>query len=107
MRIRKCRLMRKGFCINLFGTVWSRETDWIDSNVINHEQIHSAQMKELLYVPFYIWYVIEWLFRLLQYRDADKAYRNISFEREAYLNGKDLNYLHNRKHWGFMRWIRI
>lgn len=85
MRIRKCRLMRKGFCINLFGTVWSRETDWIDSNVINHEQIHSAQMKELLYVPFYIWYVIEWLFRLLQYRDADKAYRNISFEREAYL----------------------
>lgn len=107
MRIRKCRLMRKGFCINLFGTVWSRETDWIDRNVINHEQIHSAQMKELLYVPFYIWYVIEWLFRLLQYRDADKAYRNISFEREAYSNGKDLNYLHNRKHWGFMRWIRI
>ena len=50
---------------------------------MNHESIHWEQQKEMLGILFYVWYGIEYLVRLIQYRDGDKAYRNISFEREA------------------------
>jgi hypothetical protein len=33
---------------------------------------------------YYAWYLIEYLIRLCMYRDHDKAYHNIVFEREAY-----------------------
>ena len=94
----RCRLMRKGYCLNLFGTLWARDTSWIDSHVINHERIHSAQMRELLWIPFYMIYVLEWLWLLIRYRDPHKAYLSISFEREAYCHGHDLTYLSRRQH---------
>ncbi len=97
--------MRKGYCLNLFGTLWARETGWIDSHVVNHERIHTAQMKELLFIPFYLFYFVEWLIRLLQYRNWDLAYRNISFEREAYTHGHDLNYLSQRRRFSFLKYI--
>lgn len=34
---------------------------------------------------YYVWYGIEFLIRLIWYRDADKAYRMIAFEQEAYI----------------------
>lgn len=98
--------MRKGYCMNLFGTIWARDTSWIDSYVINHERIHTAQQRELFFIPFYILYVMEWSVRLIQYRDLDKAYRNISFEREAYTNGHDLTYLKTRKPFSFLKYIK-
>ena len=33
---------------------------------------------------YYAWYLIEYLIRLCIYRDHDKAYHNIVFEREAF-----------------------
>lgn len=107
MKIIKSRLAPKGFCINIFGTVWSRETSWIDRKVVNHERIHTAQMRELLFVPFYILYVLEWFARLVQYRNRDKAYRNISFEREAYGNADKFSYLAERKPYAWLRYINI
>ena len=44
-------------------------------------------MLALLAIPvflYYAWYGIEYLIRLIMYRDADKAYRMIAFEQEAY-----------------------
>lgn len=38
-------------------------------------------MKDLLYVGFYLCYIVEWLVRLFM---KGNAYRNISFEKEAY-----------------------
>lgn len=73
---------------------------------INHEAIHSAQMKELLFLPFYAIYIIEWLWGLLKYRNATKSYRNISFEREAYENDTDLDYLPNRTLWSSFKYFR-
>ena len=73
---------------------------------MNHEKIHAAQMKELLYIPFYIWYVIEWLIRLIQFRNSSMAYRNISFEREAYANDKNLTYLQTRERFAFIKYIK-
>ena len=98
--------MPEGICINIFGTLWTRDKSWIDRCVVNHELIHTAQQKELLFVPFYITYVLEWLVRLLQYRNRHDAYVNISFEREAYANGHDLTYLSRRRRFGFLRYLR-
>lgn len=102
----KSRFAPKSYCINIFGTMWSRDINWIDEKVINHERIHTAQMRELLFMPFYIIYVLEWLVRLLQYRDRRKAYFNISFEREAYANGDDLSYLPRRRPFAFFRYLK-
>jgi len=72
---------------------------------INHERIHLKQQRELLVLPFFIWYGVEYVFRFIQYQDWYKAYRNISFEREAYRNELDLEYLNCRSFWTFMRFL--
>ncbi len=70
-----------------------------------HERIHLRQQVELLILPFFIWYVCEFLIRLIQYRSLDLAYRNISFEREAYANEQDRDYLAKRRAYQFMRYL--
>lgn len=83
--------------INLFGVIFARkECLPLSERTINHEKIHTAQMKEMIYILFYVWYGIEWIVRLIQYKDRNKAYYNISFEREAYANDQDLSYLSKR-----------
>ncbi len=91
----------KGFkAINLFGVIFVRKGARMTSTDFNHEAIHTAQMKELGYVFFYVLYVIEWLYRLCK---SGNAYRNISFEREAYENEDDVYYLYLRKHYAQWR----
>ena len=88
----------RGFkCINLFGILFVREGCVMTRTDFNHESIHTAQMQELLYLPFYLLYVLEWLCRLIQLRDSGKAYRAISHEREAYDNQGNPDYLTERK----------
>ena len=72
--------------------------------VVNHERIHIRQQLELLILPFYIWYFIEFFIRLIQFKNKSQAYRNISFEREAYANEKDLEYLKSRSFWRFLKY---
>ncbi|HJS00284.1 MAG TPA: hypothetical protein VJ780_05050 [Flavobacterium sp.] len=74
---------------------------------INHERIHLRQQLELLILPFFIWYFLEYLILLLKYNNKNHAYRNISFEREAYSNETDLDYLQNRKTFGFWKYLVI
>ena len=76
--------------INLFGVMFVRGDAKVDEKTIRHESIHMAQMQEMLYIFFYLWYVVEWVVRLFM---KGNAYRNISFEREAYENEKDVDYL--------------
>ena len=73
---------------------------------INHERIHLRQQAELLVIPFYLWYILEYLLKLIKYKNKSEAYRNISFEREAYQNEKDLNYLKSRPLWKFRDYLR-
>ena len=92
-----------GFCfINLFGVLFVRRDmmERVEEKDYNHEMIHTAQMKELLYIGFYIAYFFEWLYRLIFHTKT--AYRGISFEKEAYDNEDNLGYLSNRKH--FAQW---
>ncbi|MDE6497997.1 MAG: hypothetical protein K2L21_04995 [Muribaculaceae bacterium] len=102
----RTRFAPKGYCLNLFGLYLARDTSWIDRYVVNHERIHDAQQRELLYVAFYLLYVLEWIVRLVQYRHRRKAYRNISFEREAYSHGRDLSYLPHRRRYAWLRYLR-
>lgn len=53
----------------------------------------SAWWFSLSFLMFYILYVLEYLIKLIPY--GNDAYRNISFEREAYDNQYDSNYLEN------------
>lgn len=100
----------------------------ISQEVVNHECLHAQQWNETAILTgifllsavivfhihpawmfmagaaYYIWYVVEYLLKLIIYRNKDSAYRNISFEQEAYLNQSDSNYLENR---GYFSWIRL
>ncbi len=71
---------------------------------INHERIHLRQQIELLIIPFFLVYGLEFLIRLIQYRNWHLAYRNISFEREAYRKEKDLDYLKSRSIFSFLNY---
>ena len=73
----------------------------LDQVSLNHELIHVRQQRELLYIPFFIWYVIEWLILCIKYKDWLKAYRNIKFEKEAYQHQNDLTYLSKRRHFRY------
>jgi len=78
--------------------------DKLNSRFVNHEKIHIRQQIEMLVLPFFIWYAIEFLFRWMQYKNRREAYYNISFEREAYQNEKDLGYLKQRSFWKFLKY---
>lgn len=86
--------------INLFGVLFVRKNAVVTERMLNHEKIHSAQMKELGYIFFYIIYVLEWLVKLFL---PGNAYRNISFEREAYQHEADKYYRLYRKRYAMWK----
>lgn len=73
--------------------------------LINHEKIHLRQQLELLVLPFYILYLANYLINLFIYKNHQKAYRNIIFEKEAFENEKRNDYLKSRKIWAFIYFI--
>ena len=95
----------KGFkAINLFGLIFVRKEckDRFTDVDKQHERIHTAQILELLFIFFYLWYGIEWLILLCKYGNSHKAYRSIRFEKEAYDNERTPDYLKYRKHYNYM-----
>lgn len=82
------------------------QKDKANEVLINHEKIHFRQQLELLILPFYIWYFLEYILRFIQYRNTNLAYRNICFEREAYINETDLNYLNKRPVWSWRHFLK-
>lgn len=99
--IRQNILPPKGFlAINLFGCLFCKPNAKITDVTINHEQIHTEQMKEMLYIPFYLLYGVEWLIKLFC---KGNAYRNLSFEREAYDNQYNIDYIKTRKHYNWIK----
>jgi hypothetical protein len=107
MKIVRCKWFHpKGFqAIILWKWLILKPSVQITSRLINHEEIHETQQKEMLFVFFFLWYGIEWLCRLIQYRNTNDAYRNISLEREAYTNQDNVSYLQKRKHFAWIHFI--
>lgn len=100
-------LIPKGFQgITLFPFIVVSEHDLKQNPVmINHEKIHIRQQIELLILPFFIWYGIEFLIRYVVFKDKKKAYMSVSFEREAYAKEKDFKYLKQRAFWSFLNYF--
>lgn len=69
----------------------------------NYKPIRTAQIKEMFYVFFYLWYVLEWLVRLFM---KGNARLNIAFEREAYGNQENMGYLEKRKRFGWIDYLK-
>jgi hypothetical protein len=81
----------------LYPFVLLREKkDAEDPVLLNHEKIHLRQQKELLILPFYIWYLTEYFINRGKGFSAYQAYRKICFEQEAFANEQDLAYLEKR-----------
>ena len=102
----------KGFlAINLFGVLFVRKkgdnsNPVLSESTINHEKIHTEQMKEMGYIFFYLWYIIEWLIRcLIGIFTVNSPYYDISFEREAFDNQNNLDYICNRKHFSWLKYL--
>lgn len=75
------------------------------SRILRHEQIHLKQMNELLVIPFYVLYVLNFLVNLIRYKfNIKMAYYNISFEREAYRGQYIKNYLQKRE---LFAWVKL
>ena len=65
-------LIPKGFRgFTFFPFVFLKYRKDTDNEVLlNHEKIHIKQQLEMLVVPFFIWYFIEFLFKLLIYKNS-------------------------------------
>ncbi len=100
-------LVRKGFNgITIWPFIIARKKQLkTDAVFVNHERIHLRQQAEMLVLPFYLWYSLEFLVRLFQYKNRHTAYKNISFEREAYMHEKDPAYLKARSFWSFFKYM--
>lgn len=97
----------KGFsAITLWPFVFVRKDARMAATTIRHENIHGEQQKEMLIVFFLLWYGIEWLVKLCYYRNSITAYKNISFEREAYSNESNIVYLDERKPFAWFKYIK-
>lgn len=100
--------------INLFGIIFTKKKNLtLKPSTKNHEEIHSLQMKWLLYIFFYILYFIEWLFKIIpsmfhergNFGISQYAYRSISFEQQAYYNEKNLDYLKTANPYEWVKYI--
>lgn len=105
MKIVRTRFLplRGYVAINLLGVLFVRPGEFLSQELITHERIHTAQMLEWAIVPFYLLYVAEWVVRLFM---RGNAYRNISFEREAYAHQRDLDYLNRRRHYAWRKYMK-
>lgn len=95
--------------MNIFGILFGRNEykKYLTKRTLNHESIHTEQIKEMFYIFFYIWYIIEWIIKIpcswfykqpKNHRTISKvAYRSISFEQEAYYNQYDYEYLEGKR----------
>ena len=103
------QIIAKGFCaVTIYPfVILKNQESRNDVVLLNHEYIHLRQQKELFWVFFFLWYGIEYLIRLIYYKNSYLAYRNISFEREAYHHEFDLDYLKNRKPLEFFRFLKL
>lgn len=85
----------KGYkAITIWPFIFVRNEVKFNDIDLNHEKIHLRQQLELLIIFFYLIYLVEWII---------KGYRNISFEKEAYDNEDNLNYLKTRKHYAWLK----
>ncbi len=92
--------------ITLFPFILVSEEGYKENIVlINHERIHLRQQLELLIIPFYFWYAVEYLVNRIKGMNHYMAYLHISFEQEAYLKETNPHYLKYRRFAAFLKYL--
>ena len=98
----------KGYKIfNFFGILFVRNGMTVTAGDISHERIHNAQMREMLWVFFYLWYAVEYIIIRCFHKRQNGAYRDVSFEEEAHNNERDLDYWQHRKHYAWVKYLKV
>ncbi len=92
--------------INIFGILFTKSS-YLTEDTILHERIHTAQMKEMLYIFFYIWYGLEYIIIRFFHKTQYGAYKDVSFEEEAHNNDYNKNYLETRRHYAWIKYLKI
>ncbi len=100
----------KGFGSMTFFNLLLTRQDQVSQQTINHENTHLAQAFDFHlwyfgFILFYIWYVVEWLLKLPFALFGYRAYYSISFEQAAYRNQSNNNYLKERKHFDWLKYL--
>lgn len=100
------KILTIGFAsgLTLFPFIFIKKHLHVDKTVINHERIHIAQQLETLFIGFYILYIFEYLKNRISMTHFE-AYMAISFEREAFYNESNLQYLDHRKMYAFLKYF--
>lgn len=100
------KIVPKGYKgITLYPFVFINDIKKVSKRFLNHESIHLRQQGEMLILPFYIWYLIEYCIRRLQSNSWKEAYYKISFEKEAYDKDRDYEYLITRKLYSWIKYL--
>lgn len=113
--------------MNLFGIVFTKVE--MTEKIKNHERIHTVQMLEMAAVvaviilafvlladisawwlliscpTYYVWYVFEYMWISVMHDKQVCAYKDISFEEEAYYNDDNLNYISSRKPFAWTKYL--
>ena len=92
------------WAISLGCWVWCRGT--LSEATKRHETTHFQQQLELLFVGQWLLYGLFWLWGLVKYRNGKVAYRESPFEREAYCNEIDADYLATRPRYNWINYVR-
>lgn len=89
-------LLARGFAaVTVWPFIFVRTDAIVNRQLLTHERIHGRQQLEMLWLPFFLWYGIEYIVRFCINRRT--TYRMISFEQEAYRNDWNSDYLTGRK----------
>lgn len=98
-------ILARGFAaLTVWPFIFVRTDAMITRQLLTHEHIHGRQQLEMLWLPFFVWYGVEWLMRLCI--DRCTAYRMISFEQEAYRNDWNPDYIAERKPYCWLKHLR-
>ena len=84
-----------------FGVIFARKKHRpLSAHMLNHEAIHEAQAKDCGgWWRFYAKYLSYWIMYCF-------SYSSIPFEKEAYANQRDVNYLKNRNKNAFKKYTQ-
>ena len=77
----------------------------ISERTMRHEEIHKAQMFEMLIVGFYLWYLLAWIIRQFDFDLTDDDYMESYLEQEAYEHDDDEDYLELRRPFAWLKYI--
>lgn len=90
--------------MTIFPFIFMRK-DSVNPVVINHESIHIRQQLETLIIGFYLMYLLFWIWNTITPIIPGGSYYRIPFEKEAYSNENNQNYLKTRKPFAWFKYI--